>query len=257
MAKKPAARTAPTEQAAVTPTIDLSRPWMRAPDGFGAAPGVDCNHETLAITPEQGEALLLGLQAAGLNTHAASLREAAASGDEHAQAVIKELEATGSVWSWNTLPPLEDGWTLVAVLRSISGGLDAVAVWAHGAQQKAQPPTENAEQHATAFLIGNLMAAAKKHFVALAVPWGQLSEAEQSRTLQNLAQDVRLAVGKAVQAISSNERVTFRAEVAQVQFKGGSEVVAQLKLMNGLEFSKMGGGEFEGYTYMSGLRFSF
>lgn len=31
----------------------------------------------------------------------------------------------------------------------------------------------------------------------------------------------------------------------------------KLKLMNGLEFSKMGGGEFEGYTYMSGLRFSF
>lgn len=31
----------------------------------------------------------------------------------------------------------------------------------------------------------------------------------------------------------------------------------KLKLMNGVEFSKMGGGDYEGYTFMSGLRFSF
>jgi phosphate-selective porin OprO/OprP len=31
----------------------------------------------------------------------------------------------------------------------------------------------------------------------------------------------------------------------------------KLKLMNGIEYSKMGGGDYDGYTFMSGLRFSF
>jgi phosphate-selective porin OprO/OprP len=31
----------------------------------------------------------------------------------------------------------------------------------------------------------------------------------------------------------------------------------KLKLMNGLEYSHMGGGDYDGYTFMSGLRFSF
>ncbi len=31
----------------------------------------------------------------------------------------------------------------------------------------------------------------------------------------------------------------------------------KLKLMNGVEYSKMGGGDYDGYTLMSGLRFSF
>jgi phosphate-selective porin OprO/OprP len=31
----------------------------------------------------------------------------------------------------------------------------------------------------------------------------------------------------------------------------------KLKLMNGIEYSKMGGGDYDGYTLMSGLRFSF
>jgi phosphate-selective porin OprO/OprP len=31
----------------------------------------------------------------------------------------------------------------------------------------------------------------------------------------------------------------------------------KLKLMNGLEYSHMGGGEYDGYTFMSALRFSF
>ena len=31
----------------------------------------------------------------------------------------------------------------------------------------------------------------------------------------------------------------------------------KLKLMNGIEYSKMGGGDYDGYTFLSGLRFSF
>ena len=31
----------------------------------------------------------------------------------------------------------------------------------------------------------------------------------------------------------------------------------KLKLMNGIEYSNMGGGDYDGYTFLSGLRFSF
>jgi phosphate-selective porin OprO/OprP len=31
----------------------------------------------------------------------------------------------------------------------------------------------------------------------------------------------------------------------------------KLKLMNGVEYSTLGGGDYDGYTFMSGLRFSF
>lgn len=31
----------------------------------------------------------------------------------------------------------------------------------------------------------------------------------------------------------------------------------KLKLMNGIEYSHLGGGDYDGYTFMSGLRFSF
>jgi hypothetical protein len=84
-------------------------------------------------------------------------------------------------------------------------------------------------------MVGNLIAAATRHFKPLAVPWSGLSEQEQTRLLKRLADDVTETVKKAIIAIASNQRVTFRAEVAQVQFKGGSEIVAQMKLMNSPE----------------------
>jgi len=31
----------------------------------------------------------------------------------------------------------------------------------------------------------------------------------------------------------------------------------KLKLMNGVEYSHLGGGDYDGYTFLSGLRFSF
>jgi hypothetical protein len=101
--------------------------------------------------------------------------------------------------------------------------------------QPAAPTTEETQQDAELFLIGDLMAAAKKHFVALAVPWSGLSEAEQARTLRYLAEDVRVAVGSAIKAIASNQRLTFRAEVESVQFKGSNDIKAVLKLMGGPE----------------------
>lgn len=90
-----------------------------------------------------------------------------------------------------------------------------------------------AEAAAEMFLIGNLMTAAKRRFTELALPWRELKEAEQERVLRNLADDVRLAVGKAVRAIASHERLSFRAEVESVQFKGPSDIKAVLKLSGG------------------------
>lgn len=87
---------------------------------------------------------------------------------------------------------------------------------------------DNAEQ----FLVGNLMDAARRRFCTLAVPWHKLSEQEQSRVLQNLAEDVRRAVSRAIVAIASHERITFRAEVKGVNFKIATEVAATLNLMN-------------------------
>jgi len=31
----------------------------------------------------------------------------------------------------------------------------------------------------------------------------------------------------------------------------------KLKLMNGIEYSKLGGGDYEGYTFLTGMRLSF
>lgn len=101
----------------------------------------------------------------------------------------------------------------------------------------AQPPEDYdelaAEAAAEMFLIGNLMAAAKRRFTELALPWRDLKEAEQERLLRGLAEDVRLAVGQAVRAIASHERLSFRAEVESVQFKGASDIKATLKLAGG------------------------
>lgn len=69
----------------------------------------------------------------------------------------------------------------------------------------------------------------------LALPWRELREEEQSRVLAGLAEDVRVAVGDAVRAIASNERITFRAEVEKVEFKGATDVKAVLKMVTSAE----------------------
>ena len=94
------------------------------------------------------------------------------------------------------------------------------------------PNAADSEHDAGEFLVGNLIDAAKKRFITLAVPWHKLAEREQARTLEHLAEDVRAAVEKAIGAIASHQRVTFRAEVKGVNFKSATEVVATLAMMN-------------------------
>lgn len=90
---------------------------------------------------------------------------------------------------------------------------------------------EATQDRAAVFLMGNLIEAAKKHFTGLTQPWHKLTEAEQTKVLQRLADDCRLAARDAVTAIASHQRLTFRAEVASVNFKGASDVIAQLKMI--------------------------
>lgn len=222
-------------------TIDLGAELERDDAGYGALPGVPCNRGMMGITPAHGEALIKQLAAQQMDAQVITLREAASSGDENALDALAELTEHDSVTSWQPVAPDGAGWMLVAVLYHLhkddisNDEVDAVAVWARtqdAGTATDQPGDDDSQRNAAQFLIGNLMAAAKRRFTDLAAPWSQLSEDEQSRTLRYLSEDVRVAVGRAIRAIASNERVTFRAEVESVQFKGASDVKAALKLVN-------------------------
>lgn len=91
------------------------------------------------------------------------------------------------------------------------------------------------EDHAALLMMGDLLAASKRRFTELVVPWSQLDENEQARLLENLHEDLKQAVRKAVKVIAANARITFRAEVEAVQFKGLADVKATLKLVNSAE----------------------
>lgn len=153
---------------------------------------------------------------------------------------------TGSTWSGRGLMPkwlkakMEEGRKLSEFEASQPAGEQSDADADHEPEQAADAPASEydepeAEAAAELFLIGNLMTAAKRRFTELAVPWRELREDEQSRVLRNLADDVRLAVGQAVRTIASHERLSFRAEVESVQFKGASDIKAVLKLIGGPE----------------------
>jgi hypothetical protein len=96
-----------------------------------------------------------------------------------------------------------------------------------------EPQAEwGSDEHAAMFMMGDLIKACKRRFTELAVPWNKLEEAEQERVLAGLHDDLKGAVKTAVKIIAANARITFRAEVESVQFKGPSDVKAALKLVN-------------------------
>lgn len=105
----------------------------------------------------------------------------------------------------------------------------------------AEEPTTEAgvvagsEEHAAILMMGDLMKACKRRFTELAIPFSKLDENEQTRLLESLHEDLKQATRKAVKVIAANARVTFRAEVESVQFKGMTDVKATLKLVNSSE----------------------
>lgn len=105
-------------------------------------------------------------------------------------------------------------------------------------QAAAQAPAGvdvGTQEHAAVLMMGDLMKACKRRFTELAVPFSKLDENEQTRLLENLHEDLKQATRKAVKVIAANARVTFRAEVESVQFKGMTDVKATLKLVNSSE----------------------
>jgi hypothetical protein len=84
---------------------------------------------------------------------------------------------------------------------------------------------EYSEDVARRFLLGDLIKASSKRFKALSVPYSELKQAEQERLLEGLHDDIREAVFDAIDLISSNTRLTFRASVDQVVFKDGVKAV--------------------------------
>jgi hypothetical protein len=81
-------------------------------------------------------------------------------------------------------------------------------------------------------MLGKMMESARKRFTTLAVPYSQLNEREQTNLLRELSFDMKDVIRGAVKIIAANARVTFRAEVESVQFKGPTDVKATLKLVN-------------------------
>lgn len=95
-----------------------------------------------------------------------------------------------------------------------------------------EDPEWGSTGHAEAFMLGRLLDVFKRRCQRLAEPFSKLKEAEQGAVLEGLKDDLSEAIKDAVQIIAQHGRVSFRAEVAQVNFKGPSDVVAQLKLAN-------------------------
>lgn len=91
------------------------------------------------------------------------------------------------------------------------------------------------QDHAAILMMGDLIKACKKRFTDLSLPFNKLDELEQTRLLENLHEDLKQATRKAVKVIAANARITFRAEVESVQFKGMTDVKATLKLVNSSE----------------------
>jgi hypothetical protein len=223
--------------AAGTPeVVNITAPVQLSETGYGALPFVQREtHPELGpwITAAQIDDVTQRIQAAGLECQVIGLRAYAArfaDDDDAAAEILEVFESRGSLEGWapDAHGFKDQGWTLVAVLRDDPGAIeaDAVAIMARA---------PSVESHATTFLVGNLMEAAARRYKGLAVPWSQLSEHEQSTLLRNQADDVRAAVAKAIKAIASNQRLTFRAEVAKVEFKGASDITATLKLASGKE----------------------
>lgn len=226
----------PTKPADTQSPITIDKPVSLDANGYGALPFVphDATHENGPwISPAQVDAVTERLTAAGFEVNVMGLRAYCAtfaSTDDGAADLLEHFASTGATNAW---APTENGlagqgWTLCAVLRDDPGALedDAVAIMAR---------MPSAETHAATFLVGNLMQAVGKRYQGLAVPFSQLSEIEQSTLKRNVADDVRRAVDTAIKAIASNQRLTFRAEVAKVEFKGSSDITATLKLASGLE----------------------
>lgn len=87
------------------------------------------------------------------------------------------------------------------------------------------------EQFAERFMLGNLVKIATRKLKDLQVPYKVMTEAEQSKILTDIAEQIRPTVRKAVQIIKDHGRIQFPAECKQVVFKGATDVQATLAMV--------------------------
>lgn len=91
------------------------------------------------------------------------------------------------------------------------------------------------EDHAEDFVMGRLLEVCKKRFMNMAVPPPKLNEQEQSHLYRSLHEDFKGVVKDAIKIIAGKARVSFRAEVEAVNFKGPTDCKAAIKLVPGPE----------------------
>ncbi|XVJ69909.1 MAG: hypothetical protein HEQ39_09805 [Rhizobacter sp.] len=145
-----------------------------------------------------------------------------------AAALVEALQAEGTV-----IYEADGKYTVLLTAE----GLAAMPADADAEAQDPDPttfehPEYGTEGHAELFMMGRMLDVAKKRFTTLAEPWSKLRESEQASVLRGLHNDMKDVVRDAVKIIAANARVTFRAQVEKVEFKGMDDVKAGLKLVN-------------------------
>lgn len=81
------------------------------------------------------------------------------------------------------------------------------------------------------FLIGEVIAAAARHFQTLGKPFKNLRQAEQEEVLRDMRESVETATRAAVELIAADDRYVYRAHCKKVNF-GEDGVTATIELPN-------------------------
>lgn len=143
-----------------------------------------------------------------------------------AAALVEALQAEGTIIS-----ELDGKYTVLLTAEGLAA-MPADAEAQDPDTTTYEHPEYGTEGHAELFMMGSLLESAKKRFTTLVEPWSKLRESEQAPVLRGLHDDVKDVVRDAVKIIAANARVTFRAQVEKVEFKGMDDVKASLKLVN-------------------------
>lgn len=92
-----------------------------------------------------------------------------------------------------------------------------------------QPEEETLPRKIAAeFLLGELIKVSMRQIKTLAMPFSMMRQAEQAKVLERVENDIREILAEAIDVIASNARLSFRAEVEQVLFKGGIKAVLKM-----------------------------
>lgn len=89
----------------------------------------------------------------------------------------------------------------------------------------AIPAEKTPRELAREFLLGECMSAAMKQLRALDKPWLRLPEKQQQEVIDEVRDQVAVAIRHAVEIIATDDRTRFTAMVESVTFKDGVKAV--------------------------------